>query len=233
MRAGARGRSLPLCRLERSRYAADAFACAGPGVAALLCLAFFGKTHQRIITFWGTSRFRSFCFCVLPMLVLAFLHPPAERLLFGAVKDPEAHQLSPLLFVGIMALSLCWALGEELGWRGFLQDALRPLPFGRRFLLLGFLWALWHFTNFTANRPFIAGIITVSIAYPAIIFLSFLIGLAVERSRSLLVAVTLHMWIDLSIHLRTQRTTILFAAAVLLWILLLWTWPKAQDTLVA
>jgi membrane protease YdiL (CAAX protease family) len=198
----------------------------GPGVAALLCFAFFRRTHQRTITFWGTSKIRSACFCVLPITFLAFVHPPADRLLFGVLNDPAAHQLNPLLFIVAVLLLLCWALGEELGWRGFLQDALRPISFVWRFVLIGFLWALWHFTNFTANRPIKVGSITIAIAYPAIILLTFIIGLAVERSRSLLVAVTIHMWIDLTIHLRTERTTILFAGSILFWVVLLWTWPK-------
>lgn len=38
----------------------------------------------------------------------------------------------------------------------------------------------------------------------------------------------IHMWIDLTIHLRTERTTILFAGSILFWVVLLWTWPKAK-----
>ena len=40
-------------------------------------------------------------------------------------------------------------LGEELGWRGFLQDALRPLARLPRYVLLGAIWEFWHFTNRT------------------------------------------------------------------------------------
>jgi membrane protease YdiL (CAAX protease family) len=93
-------------------------------------------------------------------------------------------------------------------------------------VLLGILWALWHFSNFTANRPLKVGAITLAISYPAIILMAFIIGLAVERSRSLSVAVTIHMWVDLAIHLRTERTSILFAGSILFWIILLWSWPQ-------
>ena len=34
--------------------------------------------------------------------------------------------------------------------------------------------------------------------------------------------------VDLTIHLRTERTTILFAGSILFWGVLLWTWPKAK-----
>ena len=52
--------------------------------------------------------------------------------------------------VGVLAvLGFFNILGEELGWRGFLQDALRPLPRGWRYLPIGILWEFWHFTNRT------------------------------------------------------------------------------------
>ena len=198
----------------------------GPGIAALLCFVLFRSAHQRTITLLGTSKIRSVCFCIVPILFLPFVHPPAGRLLFGVVQNPETRQLTPLLFVSVMLLSLCWALGEELGWRGFLQDALRPISLAPRFVLLGILWAFWHFTNFTANRPLKVGAITLAISYLAIILMTFIIGLAVERSHSLSVAVTIHMWVDLAIHLRTERTSILFAGSILFWIMLLWNWPQ-------
>jgi uncharacterized protein len=36
------------------------------------------------------------------------------------------------------------ALGEELGWRGFLFTELNPLGFWRSSFLIGFFWGLWH-----------------------------------------------------------------------------------------
>lgn len=36
------------------------------------------------------------------------------------------------------------ALGEELGWRGFLYDSLADQPAWRRVLLTGVAWGLWH-----------------------------------------------------------------------------------------
>jgi membrane protease YdiL (CAAX protease family) len=36
------------------------------------------------------------------------------------------------------------AFGEELGWRGFLVPALRPLGTWATLLLSGLIWGLWH-----------------------------------------------------------------------------------------
>ena len=36
------------------------------------------------------------------------------------------------------------AFGEELGWRGLLQQELAPLGFARASALIGAIWGLWH-----------------------------------------------------------------------------------------
>lgn len=41
-------------------------------------------------------------------------------------------------------LNVVGALGEELGWRGYLFEELRPLGFVRGALVTGALWTLWH-----------------------------------------------------------------------------------------
>lgn len=37
-----------------------------------------------------------------------------------------------------------FALGEELGWRGLLQQELAPLGFLRASVLIGVIWGIWH-----------------------------------------------------------------------------------------
>lgn len=55
----------------------------------------------------------------------------------------------------LLVMSLVWlpssvvsssiaALGEEIGWRGFLTTALAPLGFWKSALVIGPLWGLWH-----------------------------------------------------------------------------------------
>jgi membrane protease YdiL (CAAX protease family) len=50
-----------------------------------------------------------------------------------------------LLTVGALS-GLTWALGEELGWRGFVVPRLMPrCGFVGTSLVIGFFWAAWHF----------------------------------------------------------------------------------------
>ena len=64
------------------------------------------------------------------------------------------------------------ALGEELGWRGFLTpEASRALGFARGSILTGVAWALWHFPLMIGKVPpvallnFLLTIAGMSVAY--------------------------------------------------------------------
>lgn len=52
------------------------------------------------------------------------------------------------LFPGLIlaaVISIPIYLGEEIGWRGFLQDKLvRSLGFDKGIILLGLIWGIWH-----------------------------------------------------------------------------------------
>ena len=37
-----------------------------------------------------------------------------------------------------------FALGEELGWRGYLLAKLAPIGLGRASILIGIIWGVWH-----------------------------------------------------------------------------------------
>ncbi|MEB2836047.1 MAG: CPBP family intramembrane metalloprotease [Desulfurococcales archaeon] len=60
---------------------------------------------------------------------------------------PAAILVALLLAAGIAAgatVNAFAALGEELGWRGYLHDRLRGLGVGPAGLAVGVAWALWH-----------------------------------------------------------------------------------------
>ncbi len=52
-------------------------------------------------------------------------------------------QIGKSLWVG-PSLAALLALGEEIGWRGYLLRELLPLGFWRASLLIGIVWGLWH-----------------------------------------------------------------------------------------
>ena len=104
----------------------------GPGISAFVCFFLF-RSHQRTITFKGTSLWRGLVFYSLIPTSFAIWNQDFSFLYLGA-----------LGFISI--------LGEELGWRGFLQDALKVKSDFFKALIIGVMWEVWHFTNRTVNK---------------------------------------------------------------------------------
>ena len=82
--------------------------------------------------------------------IAAFTLVPTARILLGIGlgADPLAGGppvLGLLLAVPVvLVMQAVFAIGEEAGWRGWLQSTLAPLGFWRTSLVIGLMWALWH-----------------------------------------------------------------------------------------
>ena len=194
----------------------------GPGLAALLCWRLFRPQVPRRSGIFGKNWRRALAFYAVPMLALAAIgvempHPTEPR---------RVHAL--FLLIAVLGFVNC--LGEELGWRGFLQDALQPLQQVPRYVLIGLMWAGWHFTNLFAPRPDPVDLLRYLAWYlPMTCVLSFLLGQGVERSRAIAVAVTLHAWVNLTWELESPVTWAVLALSLPFWGWLLWTWPQAAS----
>ncbi len=165
----------------------------GPAVAALLVFWLIPRTRRWAVSFFGASWRRSTVFWIAPIL-FAFI---GYRLHSGAF----SYKLLYYLVIGGVS-----TLGEELGWRGFLQGSLMPLGRVRAYLLVALMWEAWHFTSHlkgTASEV----ISRLSIYIP------------------LVIAVTLHEWLDIGFD--SSGTYLMWAAlaCVPLWGWLIWTWP--------
>lgn len=192
----------------------------GPGLAAIICLVLFRKSHKRTITLLGTSPWRSLVLWVSPWFLLGILGGPGQDGISG-------HLFGFLLPV----VALFSVLGEEVGWRGFLQDALRPLRPIYRYLLIGYLWEIWHFTNRTRGKTVIAVIFTVLIAGLIASLLSWLIGRATDRTRAILVAALMHGLVNATFEFAYWQAYIAIGFALALLALFLWRWPQpVQDS---
>ena len=109
----------------------------GPGLAALVCWRLFRDRWSRRTTILGGHPWRALVFYFVPMALLAIP---------GISTQPGTPPVHALVFL-LAVVGLFNTLGEELGWRGFLQDALRPLAWWKRWALVGAMWCGWHFTN--------------------------------------------------------------------------------------
>lgn len=96
---------------------------------------------------------------------------------FGRV-DLSRFHANPLRFLTVgLAMSLAFALGEELGWRGFLVPKLAEhFTFARTAIVSGIIWASWHmpliiFADYNGGTPTLYSIacfavMVVGISFP-------------------------------------------------------------------
>ncbi|RJP53498.1 MAG: CPBP family intramembrane metalloprotease [Anaerolineaceae bacterium] len=143
-----------------------ALAMWGPGIAAILTTLFVAKKHfssLRLNTL-GPKRYYLWAW-LLPILLtimgglLTLLFGIAKLdLNFAMISDSMATVtgganiptgiavLALILFAFTLApfINLLFALGEELGWRGFLLPHLMPLGQWKAIMISGVIWGIWH-----------------------------------------------------------------------------------------
>jgi len=127
-------------------------------------------------------------------------------LLFGSGPQTILFFIGNLIFSHIVFLvfgSLI-ILGEELGWRGYLQEKmLRKFGLEKGFVLLGAVWGFWHLPlilmgyNFP-TQPILGALIFMPIGT---IFMGMFIGWIYLRTRSIWIASLAHAAMNLFVGL--------------------------------
>jgi membrane protease YdiL (CAAX protease family) len=160
------------------------------------------------LSFYGKSRFYS---------LAAILVIPAGLTVIGVRESSGSNEHYFGLLTGIMLIF--YALGEEYGWRGYLQQALFPIKEAYRILLIAVLWYIWHL-NFL-----IPGITVKS---HIIHFLSLLLGSwglmkISESSYSILFVAAVHLSFNVISDVDSDFTKkmILISVSVVIWTILL------------
>lgn len=97
-----------------------------------------------------------------------------------------------ILALGVTANAVL-ALGEEVGWRGYLLWELAPLGFWRASAAIGVVWGLWHAPVIVEgyNYPSFP-LLGVAVMTGATVAFSFVYTYLVARARSVLAAVFFH-----------------------------------------
>jgi len=114
----------------------------------------------------------------------------------------QVEAMTPIVFLlvtGVQAVllapftALLLGFGEEYGWRGYLQGELVKMGRVRGILLLGVIWGLWHAPVIVMGHNYpgypVAGVFLM-IGYT--VGLGFVLGYAVLKSGSVLLAAFLH-----------------------------------------
>jgi uncharacterized protein len=144
-----------------------ALAMWGPGIAAIVTTLFVDKQSFKTLhlNILGPKHFYLWAWILPPVLTLTTLgvtilirsgdFDSNMTMMREALKQvPPTAGLPPaeilvaiqLAFAIILApfINVLFALGEELGWRGFLLPKLMPLGQWKAILLSGAIWGFWH-----------------------------------------------------------------------------------------
>lgn len=125
-----------------------------PGIVSLLVRKFFKMGFHDIGLQWGAWRFHALAFLV-PLIVATLSYSTEWIAGINSLMSYDEILLStkgagiskyflttfPIIFlVGFLA-----ALGEEIGWRGFLIPKLETLGRNKALLWSALIWAVWHY----------------------------------------------------------------------------------------
>jgi membrane protease YdiL (CAAX protease family) len=183
-----------------------------PALAAFATKRIFGESVRGFAWQWGSARYAWLGYVIpilyaLPVYAIvwftglgAFDMSTLQKTAVEFGWQNSSPGLTLTLFVVItatvgMVAKLSRALGEEIGWRGFLVPELaKVVPFPMVALVSGLMWAAYHypvllFADYNAGGPMWFGLICFTLA---VVAESFILAWLVLRARSLWPAAILH-----------------------------------------
>jgi len=148
-----------------------------PALAAMVACKSFGQSLDRLGWKWGKPRYQVMSYFI-PLLYATIAYVSVWLFHGGGFYDrafvtrtAESFGLNALpqwLMIGLyflfsgtagMVLSCARALGEEIGWRGFLVPQLsKKFSYTMTSLISGVVWSLWHypvliFADYSSGTP--------------------------------------------------------------------------------
>lgn len=163
----------------------------GPGIAAFLMLLIYRKDGHKIVFFYKVTPVIRYIYAALLPLGVGLVVLMVSSWLPITKSQPQAIYDS-------LGLVLLWmplgAIGEEIGWRGYLNKMLdRRLRGLISTLLVGLLWMPIH-VSFFAQGPVFIFFLTLSIvSYSVVIY-----ALVHDTGFSVLLASIFHLSINLT-----------------------------------
>jgi len=115
-----------------------------PGVSAIITSLIFQKSLRSIGWKWGKTRYQLLGI-FLPIVYAAVSYSVVWLVGSGRIDRDFSVDTVEFLTVGIL-FSLLFALGEEIGWRGYLVPRLsKVMSFTSVCLVSGVIWSVWHY----------------------------------------------------------------------------------------
>lgn len=162
----------------------------GPGITALLMLMIFRRDGHRLSVVDRRIPAARYA--------LAALIPAGGALVVYLVNRVALGGIEPADWTGVPWGLVLWfpfgAVGEELGWRGYLQKRLdRQMTGLTSSMVVGVLWALWHVGMYQNGALYMVLFVLVMISYTVVLY-----ALVHDVGFNLLVAALFHLVINLT-----------------------------------
>ncbi len=179
-----------------------------PGIAAIITQLIFNESLSGLGWSWGktSEQVRAY---LLPVLYALIAYGIIWITGLGSFNQYFPPKMLNFLVVGTITSSFV-ALGEEIGWRGFLVPHLyRITGYTRVSLISGLIWAVWHvpvlvFADYNSGTPWWYGLMCfVFLAVGA----SFILAWFRLKSGSLWTAMFLHASHNLYIQSYFDKAT--------------------------
>ncbi len=177
----------------------------GPAVGAIVASKLFG--FKIPLTLKG--HFKNL---LIPFSIYWLL----PMLLISTYSYITTNDFSIVLCLTILIYGLC----EEIGWRGFLQPALKPLPKFTGILVLTILWYVWHLNfGLSLSHLLFFGILLLG---------SWGIGLVADKTNSLLAVASFHALNNFFTKIDIEKAIILLIL-ITIWITTIIYFKKRDD----
>jgi membrane protease YdiL (CAAX protease family) len=195
----------------------------GPFLGAFVIWTLFRR--ERRMRFGGTW----------PAMGVAMLAVPAMVLGIMGIRNPFG--LDPHLFgVHLGVWIVIYAILEETGWRGYLQDEFRERQALVKYAIVGLFWYGWHFSYLGGHS---AGTEALNLAF--LIVASIGIGFVADRTRSIFAAAAFHILgnvmgttTDFATLIPSQQTRwTIVLVCVVVWLIMLRLWGMRDKRLAA
>lgn len=207
-------------RAERGPFAMYMHLVAGAGPALGAAAVWFIFRYRSRMSLGGTNIALGLGMVAVPALVM------------GGMGIPNAFGVEPHLFGVHMGVWIAvYALLEEVGWRGYLQDEFRDRPALLKYAIVGLFWYAWHLSWLNHN-PVSSEVTTLLF----VVLASIGIGFVADRTGSVLAAASFHIIgniMELTTDFKTvipstQTRTVIVIACLAIWLIMLRIW-RSRD----
>ncbi|HWU42591.1 MAG TPA: CPBP family intramembrane glutamic endopeptidase [Bdellovibrio sp.] len=176
-----------------------------PGIVGLILSLLFSKNVKDIGFKFGRLKFYGLAYAIPALTAILILF---SLILLGQgqfevspklveSKGSVGKAVAVILLIGptlSVLIGFVSALGEEIGWRGFLHSRMMALKIPHPFLITGIIWSIWHWPLILFSNYATSSIPLLSLFLFSCVIISFaiIIGWLREASGSVLVAGLAH-----------------------------------------